>query len=290
MGIVSLRDEAVDSRSLPIPTVGMDRIVALTTRADALSKRIYASIPFTDRFANFFTKIALDSVETLGRAIGAEFLLSGVTGMPDPGPTWNPEATNPALTLPKTYMKDFASGAYGMLIKKFHDPSLADEAIQRFLLKVTTTKTIKPVPRRSAESFVRDGIVKAALDVLRHRRRVEQPEVRLDEPRDDGRTLADLLEDPRALRDVQRELSPRIWKLWMAYLAKHVHPDIPKYVALSMMGYTDAEIIGSPIRGQPGMLDLYTPPRSGPNSYVDHYVRRIPEASKAFFSQSPRAT
>jgi len=260
-------------------------IAHLVVRADALQKRIYASLPFEVRLANFFTKIALDTVETLGRAIGAEFLLSGVTGMPDPGPTWNPEATNPALTLPATYMKEFASSAYGTLIKKFHDPSLADEAIQRFLLKVTTTKTIKPVPRRSAESFVRDGIVKAALDVLRHRRRVEQPEVRLDEPRDDGRTLADLLDDPRALRDMQRELSPRTWKLWMGFLAKHVHVDIPKYIGLSMQGFTDAEIIGSPTRGQHGMLPNYTPPPSGPNSYMKSFVYKIPSASKAFFGE-----
>jgi hypothetical protein len=260
-------------------------IAALTARADSLCRDIYASLPFEVRLADLFTKLALDSVETLGRALGAEFLLRGVKDMPDPGPTWNPQARNPALTLPHTYMKEFASGAYGMLIKKFHDPSVADEAVQRFLLKLTTTHVIKPVPRRSAESFVRDGLIKAALDVVRHRRRVEEPEVPLDEPRGDGRTLAELLDDPRALRDMQRELSPRIWRLWMAYLAKHVHVDIPRYIAFSMQGFTDAEIIGSPARGQPGMLPHYKPPPSGPNSYLKSFVYEIPRASRAFFGE-----
>jgi hypothetical protein len=71
----------------------------------------------------------------------------------------------------------------------------------------------------------------------------------------------------------------------MKYLAKHVHADIPRYVALSMQGYTDAEIIGNPARGQPGMLPNYTAPRSGPNSYLKSFVYKIPSASKAFFDE-----
>ena len=52
-----------------------------------------------------------------------------------------------------------------------------------------------------------------------------------------------------------------------------------------MQGFTDAEIIGSPTRGKPGMLPHYTAPLSGPNSYMKSFVYRIPSASEAFFRE-----
>jgi len=264
----------------------MDIIANLIARADDLRRSIFVSLPFEVRLAAIFTRLALDSVQTLGRALGATFLLSGVTDMPDPGPAWNPQARRPELTLPPGYMKDFASSVYGLVIKKFGDPSIADEAIQHFLLKVTTTKVIKPVPRRSAESFVRDGVVKAALDIVRQRRRRERPNLSdsLDQLGDEGRSLAEALDDPRALRYIERKLSPRVWRLWMAYLAHELHPDIPAYLGLSMQGFTDAEIIGDPRKkDKPGMLPNYKPPPSGANSFLKSFVYKIPEVSTDFF-------
>jgi len=49
-------------------TVVMDRIAFLARRADLLGKRIYASIPFSDRLADLFVKISLDTIETIAEA------------------------------------------------------------------------------------------------------------------------------------------------------------------------------------------------------------------------------
>lgn len=260
----------------------MDRIAQLITRADLLRRKIYASIPFEDRLATLWVKISLDTVETLGRAIGAEFLLRGVQDMPDPGPHWKPESRNPALTLPSGYMRDFASGLYGLLMKKFRDPSVADDAIQMYLARVTTSGEIKPMKRSQAESYVRDGVVKQALSIIRSKRRHETESLSDRGPEDEGQELIESLEDPNALKGIQREISPRVWKLWMEYLASHLHEDIPMFIALSMQGYENEEIIGHPGKGKPGMLPHYRSPVSGPNTYLKH-VYKIPEVSKKFF-------
>lgn len=260
----------------------MDRVAALITRAAGLQRRIYASLPFEERLARLFVKLALDTTEVLGRAIGAEFLLRGVTDMPDPGPRWDPQSRNPAATLPHGYMSQFAKSLYGLLMKKFHDPELADDAIQTYLAETIAKERIKPVSRSAAESYVRDGIMKAALYILRQKRREEQHESLHGPAGDEGRALEEVLEDPSSLKSFQRELSPRVWKLWMDYLGKRLHPDIPTYIALSMQGYSDREIIGDQARGYPGMLPTYKAPASGPNAYLK-FVYQIPDVSKKFF-------
>jgi len=83
---------------------------------------------------------------------------------------------------------------------------------------------------------------------------------------------------------MHREVSPRVWRLWMAYLARELHPDIPAYLGLSMQGFTDAEIIGDPRKtDKPGMLTHYKPPPSGANSFLKSFVYKIPAVSKDFF-------
>ncbi len=260
----------------------MDIIADLIDRAADLQRRIYASLPFEHRLADVFTKLAVDSIEALGRSLGAEFLARGVTGMPDPGTSWNPHARHPELTLPAGYLREFASATYRLLLAKFQDPALVDDAVQRYLLKLTTTRRIKPVPLKSAESYVRYGLVQEGLDVLRQRR---QRALSLDLPvEDDGDSLADLIDDPKALHEMQRELSPRVWRLWMAYLAQRLHEDVPEYLGLSMQGFTDLEIIGDPRRkGLPGTLTHYKPPPSGANSFLKSFVYKIPAVSKDFF-------
>ena len=263
----------------------MDRIAALVLQADTLRKRIYSSLPFVDRLADLLTKLAVSTVETLGRAIGAEFLERGVSDMPDPGPRWSPTARNPALTLPADYMRDFASKLYGVMIRKFHDVELVDDAVQSYLTKVLTREMIKPVPRRAAESYVIDGVIKMALDILRHRGRKERPGQTdpLDAPEVEGRTLQEKLEDPWALRNMEHKLSPRLWQRWMMFLAAHLHEDIPTFIGLHMQGYDNDEIVGDPKKGLPGKLPHYQAPMSGPNSYLQHYAYKIPELSKLFF-------
>lgn len=260
----------------------MDRQAQLSIRAREVSRRIFAGMSFGDRLAAFFVRLSFDTVETLGRAIGAEFLLRGVTEMPDPGPRWNPGIRNPAMSLPVGYMRTFASSLYGLLIKKFHNPEIADDAIQTYLARVLTSKEIKPVSRAQAESYVRDGVMKVALTIIKRKRREEAPLVHDQGGEDEGQELFDSIADPQALRGIERELSPRVWKLWMNYLAQNLHPDIPEYIGYSMEGFTDGEIVGKP--GLAGMLPHVQIDTLGQAaSFWKHKINRIPEVSQKFF-------
>jgi hypothetical protein len=218
----------------------------------------------------------MKTIEVLGRVLGAEFLLKGVAEMPDPGARWNPGHRNPAMTLPADYMKDFAVSLRSTLIKKFHDEEIVDEAIQRILVRVTTSDFIQPMTRKAAEWFVRDRLVKQTLDVVRERQR------QMAHEHDLLGNAADDVEDPRALQDMQRELGPRVWARLMDYLAKNLHEDVPLFIALSIQGYDNDEIVRK--------LPHYTVPASGCNSYLSHFVYPngnkggIAGVSKKFFS------
>ena len=196
--------------------------------------------------------------------------------MPDPEARWNPGHRNPAMTLPADYLEDYAVALHDTLVKKFRDEEVVDEAIQRFLVKITTSDVIKPVARKSAERFVLDGLIKQSLDVIRERQR--QNEHEYDSL---GSAVADV-EDPQALHDMQRELSPRVWARLMDYLAKNLHEDVPLFIALSIQGYDNDEIVRK--------LPHYTVPASGCNSYLSHFVYPngnkggIAGVSKKFFA------
>jgi hypothetical protein len=84
---------------------------------------------------------------------------------------------------------------------------------------------------------------------------------------------------------MQRELSPRVWKQWMEHLARNVHPDIPAYIALSMQGYDDIEIVGDPTKpNMPGMLPTFKPETVGrAKSFIKYKIPKILSVSKAFF-------
>lgn len=261
----------------------MDRVATLITRADYLRRHIYASIPFADRLAAFLLKFA-DSSEVLGRMVGAEMLIKGVEGMPDPGPRWNPSARKPADTLPSNYLGTYARQAVGLLMRKFHDPSLVDDTVSRFV--IDKLPKLKAQPLGSAQSWVTQGLVWLALDIIKEGREERETTESIDAPGagdEEGPSLHDAIEDPDAFNAVKRELSPRVWKLWMEFLAKHIHADIPLYIALSMQGYSPQEIIGHPAKGTPGMLPHYTAPASGFTSFYKYKVGQIPEVSRKFF-------
>ncbi len=281
-----------DPNQLTLFASSRTRIAAVIDRAGTLSRRIYASLPFEERLAHFFAKFALDTVETMGKALGAEFLIRGVTGMPDPGAFWDPDSRNPSLTLPRNYLKEFASSAYGQLMKKFHDPELVEEAVQNYLLKIMTHEHIKPMPLPAAEKYVRNGLINSALDIIRHRRRKDSPPgtMSLDEDYSGKadvstrkRLMEEVLEDPRALHQMEQELGSRAWKRYMDWLSRRIHVDIPEYIGFSMHGWSDVDIIGDPrVPGKPGMLTHYHPPPSGPNAYLK-LIKRIPEETAKFF-------
>jgi hypothetical protein len=92
-------------------------------------------------------------IESFGRALGAELLLRGIVGMPDPGPRWNPKASQPAQTLPIGYCQTFMRGIYTNLSRWLEDEDLVEEAIVEFMHRfVVEAKSMLLDPGTSFEA------------------------------------------------------------------------------------------------------------------------------------------
>lgn len=224
----------------------------------------------------------------MGRLIGSLFLLAGVEGMPEPGPKWNPKAPHPELTLPRGYMQEFAGNVYGLLIKTFRNPELAESAMLEYLSEVKGK--LKPLPLSSAESYVRYGIMlkgkSLAREYLRQKARTES----LEDVEEEAKAISRDIEDPNSLKNFQHVMSPRMWQEWMDYLAKHIHPDMPLYLQLRMEGYTNDEIVGAPKKNQPNTLlphykEQGHPKPSDPSFWGDKYFRKVIPTSIEFFKK-----
>lgn len=268
----------------------MDRI-ALLRRADEVARQIFASLPLAERFAEVYSAIADESgyLHNWGKAIGAEFLLAGVEGMPDPGPRWNPKAPHPELTLPNGYMAPLMSQVFRLILKKYKDPGLVEEAIDTYIAKMHTGKVkIDKVPLNSAESYVKQGFLyeasAIARKVLRERARTESLE-QIDEG---GESVTREIEDPASLGEFERLLSHRMLNEWMQYLARKIHPDMPLYLQLRMDGYSNEQIVGAPSKGiTETMLPHYKaqghPMKSDPTYWGDKYFKKFCPISVEFF-------
>jgi len=262
----------------------MDR-TALLHRAAEVRRRIFASLPWEVRLAAVFVSIANETgyLDALGRQLGVEFLRAGITGMPDAGPKFKPESPHAQATLPKNYMGKFIHDVYGLLISSFHDPDLAEVALVTYIGKLADgTIKLKPVPLSpTAESFVRHGIMLEAKTIARKalRERARSESLQDGGEDDEGKEMSRDIEDPNALLDFQRVLSPHMWQEWMAYLAQHVHPDIPLYLKLRMEGYTNEEILGVPKENIPSKLPHW---KSSPQNWKN-YGPKIRDKSKEFW-------
>ncbi len=219
----------------------------LAAAAEETHRRLYASLPWGYRLANLFTRLAVDTTDAFGRAIMAEFLLRGVTDMPDPGPRWNAKSPKPADTLPRGYGRDFADRIYRTLLSKFRDPDLAENAMMDFLIRFTLqggAANMQPgTSFNDAKGYVMTGVVRQGINIVHvknKQRRNEQSLTQFDD--DEGGGSIDI-NDPRAFEKLE-ELIPS----WESAKVKSdllgVISWAPQYVALAMEGYDDGEILG----------------------------------------------
>jgi hypothetical protein len=262
----------------------LDRI-ALTRRAAEVRRTIFASLPWDLRFAIVFTQIASESgrVTPLGRLLGAYFLLAGIEGMPDPGPRWKPESAKPADTLPIGYMAKFMADTYGLLLKTWHDPAIAEDAITNFLLKLKAGKvTLKPgTSMASAESYCRSGIVWEGKTLVREKLREEAHNQSIEDVDEDSKSISRDIEDPASMTRFKHRLNPKMWREWMDYLAQNVHPDIPLYFEKRLEGFDNEEILGVPKEGIPSMLPHW---KGSPQNWKN-YGPKIQLKSVEFFKK-----
>lgn len=216
----------------------------LRRQAVDLSRRIYALLPSGYRIAELFTVLAGDGLDAFGRAVYAEFIKSVVRGMPDVASgkaafdLVQDVERRGAEALPVGYGRPFASRVFKILVSKFSDAEVVEDAMAQVLFQVARDKLHihNGASLHEAEALVVTVALNAARDILRARgRRREQQLVR-----DDDETTVDV-EDPRAfqrldklmpaseLRDILRELG-------------QVHPRAPEWLRARLDGQSGQEI------------------------------------------------
>ena len=203
------------------------------------------SQPWGHRLASLLTVLAADSLDTFGRVIYGQMILSGVTGMPDT-PQGKPahdliqavELRGPGA-LPGGYGKPFASRVFKILLSRFSDPEIAEEAMSGVLLQAARHKLQihNGSDLRGAEAYVITIALNQARDIVRARaRRREDSLVR---ERDDQQTVD--LEDPAAFHDLDTLLPPSELRSILQQLGR-VHPRAPEWLRARLDGDSGIEI------------------------------------------------
>lgn len=102
-----------------------DPVIKLASRARALNRRIYASLPYGYRVANLLLKLAAGSEEAFGRFVYAQFVELGVTDMPEvrgmPAESFKGRLKGPRGPdrLPRGYGHAFGKRAFNLARSKF---------------------------------------------------------------------------------------------------------------------------------------------------------------------------
>ena len=233
----------------------MNRTARLIQASSQVRRRIWASMPFSARYAQFFTRLAASSIDAFGLVIYEEFLRKGVEGMPDVGSKDPSEFQGKKnIRLPSGYGRDFGKKAYLMLMAKYKSPSLVEDILSEFTVEFLSgwsSKYLKgDVSLKEAQNYVLKSLNSRALNALRkHHREIADSYFSGGEEKSHHDTAISVDEDTME-RQILRQLPKMKSKL------KAIHPDAPKYVQLSLVeGYGDREIIGNPAAGQESLLD-----------------------------------
>jgi len=158
----------------------------LASRASDLKRRIYASLPFGYRVAQLLVrlKIADDFLKrNVGRALYAEFIKAGVTGMPDvkgePALDLQDKIIGlkerGPLLLPSGYGTAFGGEMWAVASKFLHtrDPEAISDVLQNVVVEVyarterEAKSQLRAEPLASAESFIKKLVNLRARDWLK---------------------------------------------------------------------------------------------------------------------------
>lgn len=189
----------------------------IAARAENLSRRVYASLPFEYRVARLLIQLKVASIaDTYGRALYAEFIKAGVTGMPDVGKMPAEElrerfiqkGNQAASLLPIGYGGRFGRGLMALAQKglgQFRSEDNALELLQSIMTELYggTQQAIKGVSLASAESYIKKRVMWRAADF---RKRIkDQKNVSLTNPQ--TQLQIDLM-DERSLQKFVQLLGP----------------------------------------------------------------------------------
>jgi RNA polymerase sigma factor (sigma-70 family) len=208
-----------------------------------LNRSIYASMPWGYRVAGLLVHLAADGLEAFGRTMYAEFVKAAVRGMPD-APHGKPAFDliqdvfrRGADALPPGYGRPFASRVYKIILVKFGDPEVVEEAMSAVMLRAAQGKFHigSGSDLHSAESYAVTAVLNAGRDILRAQgRRRESPLVREDDD-----TTVDIA-DPETFRDLDRSISPKEMQSILDSV-ESVHPRAREYLEAVLRGDSQAE-------------------------------------------------
>jgi DNA-directed RNA polymerase specialized sigma24 family protein len=210
-------------------------------RARALSRQIFASLPWGFRLANLFLMCASDAAGTLGRTAYALFVAAAVRNMP---PVDGRDALDlvaeilgpqDADKLPLDYGRVFGGRLFRSLLAKF-GPDLAEEATAETLMKLARGKVHvrNGASLAEAEALVATVAINAARDLARReQRRRQYLNESGDQPLD--------VEDPEAFAAVERALSPSDMARVLHDLEK-IHPRARSFAEALLNGDSKTEI------------------------------------------------
>jgi len=231
----------------------MERVAQLIRTAREIRRRIWASLPFRERFAQVLCRLASSSTDAFGTAMYGLFLEHGVEGMPPingkPASEW--VAQNSVRRLPASYGREFGKKAFLSLMRKYHKPEVVEDLLSAFLVRFMAKagQYLKPgTSLRQAEAYVMRSLYNDGINLLR-RKRFEVGESTLKRDDEEGPGFLD--RSPGQNLDEKTILeSPAV----QAKL-RRIHKSAEQYLRLLLEGYKDVEILGNPARGVPSMLD-----------------------------------
>jgi DNA-directed RNA polymerase specialized sigma24 family protein len=238
----------------------MERIAKLVLAAAEARRKIWASLPFGVRLAEFMSRLASSTTDAFGKVMYAAFLNSGVTDMPDingkPASEFDLARKPIANRLPNGYGRDFGKKVFLILMGRLHNPETVEELMQDFALKFLEeeAKHMKPGwDLTHAQNYVLRAMQNRALNRLRLKHEVSDV---LGRPGDEeeSHSIYDVtpsFDEASAEKLFNERMLPKVRSKLNA-----IHPDAERYVRLSLLeGYKDREIVGDPEHGIPTMLD-----------------------------------
>lgn len=225
----------------------MDRVETLRKRANTIAVRLYQSSASTSL------------VKSMGRSLGAVFLLKSAKGLPPingtPADEWflaQPKKDMNTLVrlLPDGYLSEFASEICKQ-VAHWTRSDMMDDIVSRWLARFVVLDGWHNLDKGMSLINMRRYLITAlkneAINVWKkeHSRPFED----IDDLTDDVDPV-----DPNAMRglleDVPMWKSPRVRRI----LEQQVHPDAPMFLDLLVDGYNMKEIVGDKATGRKSML------------------------------------
>lgn len=253
----------------------MDRVAQLIKTAVEIRRKIWASLPFFERFAEVLYRLGSSTQDAFGAGIYQLFLESGVQGMPDIN--GRPASEFRGRRLPSSYGRDFGKKVYSIVSRTFKNPQMVEDAMGDLLVGFLGKGKLKlepGTPLKKAENYVLVSVRHKLLDMVK-RKKWERNESEMRGRSDDydagpGYLDMTLAEEPgqaerfeRSQKQMEKAMEAILDRPDVKAALRRIHPSAEQYARLMLEGYEDKEICADPATGRPTMLTHDKMPNGG---------------------------